>query len=229
MPSSISRAFHPSRYNLNKIIRIALELREAYIEDQADDEFFGEIIRQTNHVQKPSQEDDCGSDCSLGDWPRGGVSSLLKALLIQKEFEVLGGKLQPTIGSTAEQELSTMRSELLATSNNTGNSGGGGCLDVEEERGRMKIEILKRFEQQQRVDSKALKKSDGDGYYYFDDQNIGEDCQTKDKDKKHKTTFRDMTGFPIVNDGKDTPFKSFRDIEESSSNRDKDKEEPGKA
>ncbi|CAH7675636.1 hypothetical protein PPACK8108_LOCUS10668 [Phakopsora pachyrhizi] len=197
MPSSISRAFHPSRYNLNKISRIVLELREvldaledeAYMEDEADDKFFGEIIRQINHVQKPSQastpkpsnrqnqrtsdeEDDCGSDCSLGDRPQGGVSSSVKGsingsklrysrstnpslhkkmkilitiLKIQKEFVVLGGKLQPTIGSTAEQKLLTIRSELLATSNSTGNSGGGGCLDVEEESRTMKIEILKRI------------------------------------------------------------------------------------
>ncbi|CAH7680276.1 hypothetical protein PPACK8108_LOCUS13330 [Phakopsora pachyrhizi] len=91
------------------------------------------------------------------------------------------------------------------------------------------------FEEQQRVGSKAPKKSDGDGYYYLDDQNIGKDCkwdcqsQTKDKDKKHKTTIRDseigidrVTGFPIVNDGKDTSFKPFRDKEESSPNRDKE-------
>ncbi|CAH7689479.1 hypothetical protein PPACK8108_LOCUS24564 [Phakopsora pachyrhizi] len=91
------------------------------------------------------------------------------------------------------------------------------------------------FEEQQRVGSKAPKKSDGDGYYYLDDQNIGKDCkwdcqsQTKDKDKKHKTTIRDseigidrVTGFPIVNDGKDTSFKPFRDKEESSPDRDKE-------
>ncbi|CAH7683043.1 Low temperature viability protein-domain-containing protein [Phakopsora pachyrhizi] len=320
---------------------------EAYIEDEADDEFFGEIIRQTDHDQKPShestpkssdrqnqrtfdEEDDCGSDCSPGDRPRGGVSSSVKGSIdgsqlsmssssmfrnealttlderferIQQEyesssseededsdcdsidseggksdqtvttrvrkdfdlimdefldkFEVLGGKLRPTIGSTAEQKLSTIRSELLANSNNSGNSGGGDCLYEEEERRTMKMEILKRFEEQQRADSKAQKKSDGDGYYYFDDQKIGEDCkwdcqsilstysnlenhprlirikeaigQTKDKDKKHKTTVREskigidrVTGFPIVNHDKDTSFKPFKDIEESSSDRDEE-------
>ncbi|KAI8460041.1 hypothetical protein BY996DRAFT_6558694 [Phakopsora pachyrhizi] len=78
----------------------------------------------------------------------------------------------------------------------------------------------------QRVDSKALKKSYGDGYYYFDNQKTGKDCkwdcqsilntysnqedhprlirikeaigQTKDKDMKHKTTVRESK---IVIDG----------------------------
>ncbi|KAI8448690.1 hypothetical protein BY996DRAFT_6505221 [Phakopsora pachyrhizi] len=52
--------------------------------------------------------------------------------------------------------------------------------------------------------------------------------QTKDKDKKHKTTVREskigidtVTSFPIVNNDKDTSFKLFRDNEKSSSNRDK--------
>ncbi|CAH7677340.1 hypothetical protein BY996DRAFT_6578074 [Phakopsora pachyrhizi] len=61
----------------------------------------------------------------------------------------------------------------------------------------------------------------------FEEGEEGE-SQTKDKDKKHKTSVRESkigidtgTGFPIVNNDKDTFFKPFRDNEESSSNQDK--------
>ncbi|CAH7673984.1 hypothetical protein PPACK8108_LOCUS8881 [Phakopsora pachyrhizi] len=98
MPSSISRAFHPSRHNLNKISRIALELREVLgtlgirltsrmrqmtssLERSSD-----RLITFKNHPKSSDrhnqrtldEEDDCGCDCSLGDWPRGGVSSFVK-------------------------------------------------------------------------------------------------------------------------------------------------------